>query len=284
MPSSAVNEVVRWLVRAVKGYIAHQSANQASSVAFAWVLAMFPLLAMVSAAAAYVGEPGTVAELVDRVLDYAPKIVGDTLRPAIDQVLRERNRAVLALGTVGTVWAASSGMQAVRTALNRAYGVEQGLAFWQARIKVTLFTLVFSTVALAAFASVVVMPYLLDIAQRASSGELTTARWLDTGVRYGAAWIALVLAYAALYGLLPDIRQRVRTVVPGALIGATLWIAIAFLLVHSLRRASDLVIVYGGLAGVVATLVFMYLSAATLIFGAEINGAIRHDSGGQTAQ
>jgi membrane protein len=265
------------LVRAVKGYIAHQSASQAGSVAFSWVLAMFPLLAMVSAGAAYVGEPGTMAALVSRVLDYVPRVVGETLRPAIDQVLGERNRAMLALGFLGTVWASSSGMQAVRTALNRAYGVRQGLSFWRARIKVTLFTLAFSTVVFAAFASVVVMPYLLEVAQKVSSGEVATARWLQTGVRYGTAWLALGLAYTALYGWLPDIRQSVRTVVPGALFGATLWIAIAFLLVHSLRRASNLVILYGGLAGMVATLIFLYLSAATLIFGAEFNSALRHD-------
>ena len=265
------------LARAVKGYIAHQSASQAGSVAFSWVLAMFPLLAMVSAAAAYVGEPGTMSALVDRVLDYVPRVVGDTLRPAIEQVLGERNRAVLVLGLVGTLWAASSGMQAVRTALNRAYGVSQGLSFWRARIKVTLLTLVFSTVVFAAFASVVVMPYLLEIAQRVSKGEVATAHWLQTGVRYGAAWIALALVYSALYGWLPDIRQSVRTVVPGALLGATLWIAIAFLLVHSFRRASNLVILYGGLAGMVATLAFLYLSAATLIFGAEFNGALRRE-------
>jgi len=36
--------------------------------------------------------------------------------------------------------------------------------------------------------------------------------------------------------------------------------------------------VYGGLAGMVATLIFMYLSAATLIFGAELNGALRREN------
>jgi membrane protein len=32
--------------------------------------------------------------------------------------------------------------------------------------------------------------------------------------------------------------------------------------------------VYGGFAGLVATLVFLYVSAATLIFGAEINAVM----------
>lgn len=43
---------------AVRNYILHQSANQAGSMAFSSVLAMFPLLILLSATAAYVGEPG----------------------------------------------------------------------------------------------------------------------------------------------------------------------------------------------------------------------------------
>ena len=33
-------------------------------------------------------------------------------------------------------------MQAIRSALNRAYGIDKGLSFWRARLKVTLFTIV----------------------------------------------------------------------------------------------------------------------------------------------
>ena len=44
-----------------------------------------------------------------------------------------------------------------------------------------------------------------------------------------------------------------------------------------LPDAGKLALVYGGFAGLVATLVFLYMSAATLIFGAEINGVLRTD-------
>ena len=46
MPKSAVREALYCVVRAAKGYVEHQPANQAASIAFAWLLAMFPLLAM----------------------------------------------------------------------------------------------------------------------------------------------------------------------------------------------------------------------------------------------
>jgi membrane protein len=77
---------------------------------------------------------------------------------------------------------------------------------------------------------------------------------------------------------LPDIRQRLRTVLPGAFAGALIWLGIAAILSYTLSSAGHLTLVYGGFAGLVATLVFLYLSAVSLIFGAEINGVLRNGS------
>src|SRR3546814_14624865 len=55
---------LRVFVHAAQNYIHHQSANQAGSVAFSSVLASFPLLLFLSAAAGFVGQPGAAAELV----------------------------------------------------------------------------------------------------------------------------------------------------------------------------------------------------------------------------
>jgi uncharacterized BrkB/YihY/UPF0761 family membrane protein len=48
--------------------------------------------------------------------------------PAVKHVLQQRSQALVALGVFATVGTASSGMQAVRTALNRAYGIERGMS------------------------------------------------------------------------------------------------------------------------------------------------------------
>jgi membrane protein len=266
---------LRVVMQAALNYIRHQSANQAGSVAFSAVLAMFPLLLFLSAAAGFVGRPGTAAALASRVVEYAPPAVADALIPVIDEVLRQRSRTLLALGMIATIWAASSGAQAVRTALNRAYGVDQGLSFWKARIKVTLFTVIGTVAAVLVFSSVVILPYAWAVLE-ATVGAGPEALWLRTGVRYGLAFVVLVLLYAVLYGWLPDIPQRLRTVLPGALVGAVMWLGAAAILSYTLQSAGKLALVYGGFAGLVATLVFLYLSAVTLIFGAEINGVLRN--------
>jgi len=262
------------LLHAMRNYVLHQSANQAGSMAFSSVLAMFPLLLLLSASAAYLGEPGEAAALADRAIGYAPQMVREALQPAVQQVLAQRSQALLTIGLLVTLWTASSGMQAVRAALNRAYGIERGLSFWRARLKVTLFTVVVGTGVVAVFSSVVVMPYVWELVL-ASAGSREQTVWLHHGVRYGSAYLVLVVLYALMYGWLPDIPQRLYTVLPGALVGAALWVVAAALLASTLRTAGKLALLYGSFAGVVATLVFLYISAATLIFGAEINGVLR---------
>ena len=265
---------LRVVLLAIRNYILHQSANQAGSLAFSWVLAMFPLLILLSAAAGFAGQPGDAAALADRVMGYAPQVVRDAVQPVIDQVLAQRNQALLAVGVVMTLWTASSGMQAVRTALNRSYGIQRGLSFWRARMKVTLFTVIVGTGVVAAFSSVIIMPYLWRLLE-ANVGAGQEAPWLRNSVRYGSAFLVLTTLYALLYGWLPDIRQRLRTVMPGAVVGAALWVAGAATLSYTLRTAGKLALLYGSFAGVVATLVFLYISATTLIFGAEINAVLR---------
>lgn len=267
------------IVKAIHNYIVHQSANQAGSLAFSSVLAMFPLLILLSAAAGFVGQPGDAAALVERVIGYAPQVVRDAMQPVIRQVLAQRNQALLTIGVLATLWTASSGMQAVRSALNRAYGIERGLPFWKARIKSTLFTVVVGAGVLAAFSSVVVMPYVWALLEQ-SVGAGQDTLWLRNSVRYGSAYVVLTVMYALLYGWLPDIRQRLYTVMPGALMGAALWVGTAATLSYTLRTAGKLALLYGSFAGVVATLVFLYISATTLIFGAEINGVLREKAGG----
>ncbi|MDM0021931.1 YihY/virulence factor BrkB family protein [Variovorax saccharolyticus] len=261
-------------LRALHNYILHQSANQAGSLAFSSVRAMFPLLILVSAAAGFFGQPGDAAALAGRVMEFAPQVVRDAVQPVIDQVLAQRNQALLAVGFIATLWTASSGLQAVRTALNRSYGIQRGLPFWKARIKVTLFTVIVGAGVLVVFSSVIVLPVVWRVLE-AKVGVGPELPWLRNSVRYGSAFLALSCLYAVLYGWLPDVRQRLSTVIPGAVVGAALWIAAAATLSYTLRTAGKLALVYGSFAGLVATLVFLYISAATLIFGAEVNGVLK---------
>jgi membrane protein len=53
------------------------------------------------------------------------------------------------------------------------------------------------------------------------------------------------------------------------------------MLTYAMRAAGKLMLVYGGFAGAVALLVFLYVSAVTLLFGAEFNGVLHDRAAGR---
>jgi membrane protein len=265
------------LRRAFWNYIIHQSPNNAGHVAFSAVLALFPFLLFLSNASLTLGEPGTALELTRVALDYAPTAVAEALLPPVEQALASASRTALTIGLLGTLWAASSGAQAVRMALNRAYDVAEGLNFWKARIKVLWFTIIGTGAIVLAFSSVVIMPYLWQFLDATVGLAEERNTWIWVGARYGVAAGVLLMLYLACYAWLPDMRLLRRTIIPGAVAGVVLWLGFAALLSWTLRSAVQLTPIYGSFAGVVATLIFFYVSAATIIFGAEVNGVIQND-------
>jgi membrane protein len=94
-------------------------------------------------------------------------------------------------------------------------------------------------------------------------------------VRYVLATIVLVLGLAATHIGLPDVRPRLRDVMPGIVATLVLWLAGATLYGQFLANVTHVKATYAGLAGILTALIFLQISAAIFIFGAELNAALR---------
>jgi membrane protein len=76
-----------------------------------------------------------------------------------------------------------------------------------------------------------------------------------------------------LYIWLPNRRLSALDVLPGALLAVIMWIVGASAYSWYLLNLGRFSVTYGSLGGVVATLLFFYISALIFIFGAEVNAA-----------
>jgi membrane protein len=74
---------------------------------------------------------------------------------------------------------------------------------------------------------------------------------------------------------LPDARPRVWNVLPGIAATLVLWLLGASLYGEFLANMTHLKATYAGLAGILTALIFLQISAAIFIFGAELNAALR---------
>ncbi len=243
----------------------------AAQFSFYFVLALFPFLLFLTALLGYFAEAGT--ELRANMLRYLGSIMPakayELIYETVDEISKGRSRGKLSLGLLAAVWVASTGMRAIITALNKAYGVREARPWWKRRL-----VAIGLTIALAIFilSALTLMLYGSQIA-------LLVARWLNFGDAFTQVWkivqwffvLAFVLlAFTSLYSFAPNLKDvKWRWLTPGSLLGVVLWLLISFgfrLYIHLFQTYST---TYGSLGAVIVLLLWLYLTGAAIILGGE---------------
>jgi membrane protein len=246
----------------------------AGNVAFRALLAIFPFLIFTSSITAFIGNRSMADDLIGFLIAIVPPALVEPIVSEVEKVMTVQRGGVLSIGILLTIWFAVGGVDGVRVGLNRAYGIHE------TRSSVVLYLLQTATVILASLVLVLV-GYLLVLAPRAGSWLHELIPDFDPAsvtvglIRYPAAAMILIAALFAAHVLLPARRTRFSSIWPGVLFTVTAWAVLAAAFSFYLRSFANYASYYAGLAGIIAALYFMYLAALVLIFGGELNRAIR---------
>ena len=231
----------------------------AGHIAYMGLFALFPFLIFLVALAGFIGQGEAANNSVELGLELLPTDVASALKPAIDEVRRAPHAGLMTFGILATLWASSSGLEALRHALNLAYAVADQPAFWRTRLESLLLTILAAIVVIVVMFLLVVIPLVLDTIQIVFHKQAGTIPQQDF---YSGSREAL--------GFL-----RATEIVPGALLAWVLWIGAVWGYSIYLRSVPSFSITYGSLGGIIVTLFFFYISAFLFVFGAEFNSVLR---------
>lgn len=246
----------------------------ASHVALTSLMALFPFLIFLTAIAAFFDLSALSATVVALLFDSVPQRIAGPIANEVKRVLLVPRGDILTIGVALALWFASSGVEAMRIGLNRAYGTVETRNFLWLRLESIGFVLVGTLVSLTIAFLLVLAP----IAWSAIIELLPAARefgWSLTLLRYA---VTLVIAGGGLivaHLWLPCGKRRIAEILPG--IGLTLaaWIAGAEGFSIYLANFGNYASTYAGLAGVMTAIVFLYLMAVILLYGATVNAALK---------
>ncbi|RKF12639.1 YihY/virulence factor BrkB family protein [Roseovarius spongiae] len=246
----------------------------AGNVAFRALLAVFPFLVFTSSLTAFIGDRSMASGLIDFLIAIVPPALIDPIVSEVERVVTVQRGGILSLGILLTVWFAIGGVDGVRMGLNRAYGIREfRSAFVQYAVMVGM--VVLTSLVL------VLVGYLLVVAPRAGSWLHMLVPGFEPAsvtirlIRYPAAALILIAALLAAHRFLPARRTRLATIWPGVLFTTIAWAFLAAAFSYYLANFATYASYYAGLAGIIAALYFMYLAALVLIFGGELNRALR---------
>jgi len=174
------------------------------------------------------------------------------------------------------LWAASGGMAATMSALDKCYDLDRGRPFYRQRPLAIAMTI-------AVILLLVLVGCLLPIGGIARDlcvrFELISPRSPFLIVFDIARWalsvIFLFMVLAMIYYKGPSIRHRFYLFTPGSVFVVVTWIMLAFVLRTYLDHfAKGYDQTYGAVGGVAMLLLLFYVDALVLLVGAEINSEI----------
>lgn len=265
------------LQRAVKEFKVDRGSLISAGMAFYWFLAVFPAII---AAVGVLGLTNVGPETIDSI----NKAIGTTVHGQAAKTLQDivnntkgGDGSLLAtiFGLVLAIWGASAGMVALQRGLDVAYDVEEERKLVSARVRALL--LILLTIALGGVATGLIIfgapiGYGIEGHLPFGSGAFnilwTVARWV-----LGLA--ALSALFAGYYSLGPN-RETPRWtwVSPGGIVATVVWLVASLVFSIYVGSVGDLATKYGPLSGVVALLLWLYLSALAVILGAELNAEL----------
>ncbi|MFD2263134.1 YihY/virulence factor BrkB family protein [Lacibacterium aquatile] len=247
----------------------------ASHVAFSALLALFPFLLCLTALVAFMGGGLVKMEGITHLaFEYLPPTVAETLLPVVEGILRKKRTGFIGFGLIGALWAASSGVDALRDALTGAYRLEDRRAFWKSKL-VSLVGVLLAGVAFILLSLAVVLAPVLWKATAYFIPLSWADKWVFDIARYTASAGVLFGAILVLHRWLPCQTMSWRFLWPGVLTTSVLWLALAAGFSLYVTKLGNLGATYGSLAGVIGVMLFFYFSAILFVLGAEVNIAIR---------
>jgi len=255
----------------------------AAGLSYYFVLSLFPLLVSMASLLGYVPIPHLFEGLLSLMARLVPGDGMSLVRNIVSDVINHKHTHFLTFGLVFTIWTASSGFAAIIDGLDVVYRVRETRSVWKTRPIALGLTLLAGSLLLVAVGLIVEGTYLGSwFTSRFDLNPASFAAWryLRGGIAVGFA----VLAVELLYHFGPDVKQRFRDSLAGAVIAVMIWIGLSYLLGSYFRHFDSLDKTYGPLGAAIGLYVWFYLSGFAILVGGEINFLLGELRGHRTPQ
>ncbi len=274
------------LKRSLKDFFDDKMMTYAAALAYQVLFAIFPFVIFLVALLGFLNLSDFFDWLLQQAQVVLPRTAMASVRQVVDEIRGQDQGGLLSFGIVAAVWVASAGVRATMDALNVAYDVEETRSAWKRYPLSIIYTLGLAVMIIAAAALMLLGPQLIGwLAQQIGLAEVFTTLW--SWLRLPIAVVLLTFAVAIIYHAGPNVEQPFRLITPGAVLAVVAWVVASLAFSYYVANFANYQAIYGSLGAVVVLLLYFYISAAALLFGAEINAIIDKlapDRSGRTAR
>jgi len=250
---------------------------KAAAMAFFGVLSLFPLVLAVVAilGQTVVADQNVLQQFREFIATFFPGVSGDILKE-VDAVAANTNATTLGIfGVLSLLWSGRAYFDTLASVLNtiwpkatpRSFLMHQ-LALWSTFLGVGVLWLLSTGVTFAISAVRALNELLPDLFINRQPQLWDWLTWFTS-------WLLTTLMFWLLYRFLPNVqsKRRRRIVLGAALLAGVGWELAKFAFVHFLSNVARYKSTYGSIAGVMLTMMWIYIASLIILLGAEAAAA-----------
>lgn len=269
-----------WLAwEAYKKFLADGAPDLAATIAYSALFSIFPLLiAVVAAVGLFIDQALVRSAIFDTLSRYVPESTARFLDRQVEEAIQMRGTFGI-LAIVGLWWSATAVAATIRGSLGRVWPPPSPLPYLRRKVLNKLIELLLVAMAgLFMILSLITSGAILELitAFPGLGLVIVSVEGSPLGLMLSALtpFLFSILAFVVIYRTLSNVRVPWLHVLVGAAIAGLLFEGIKEAFFWYLRTYARYQLVYGSLTGIIIFLIWMYLSSAILLYGAELAAQI----------
>ncbi len=248
-----------------------QLSVYAANAAFFLLLSLFPALALLLGLMGRFALPRT--EFFEIFRHLIPKAVIPLFLDAMES-LGGGTLPALSLSAITGLWSASRGIYSLLQGLRRISQDQKRRSFVWLRALAIVYTVVFLLALVLTFGLYTLGRRMLEVLAEADAPIVAVLRTILRR-RGGICFVFLTGLFLLIYHTFPPHHLRLRQALPGSLVTAGGWVLFSWLFSIWVTWFTDYSKVYGSVAVVAITMLWLYFCLEIVLFGALVNESLK---------
>ena len=247
--------------------------NKASSLAFNFMLALFPAIIFLFTLISYI--PINFREALLRLLEsILPHNAYMALQATIEDIFKNQNGSLLSLGFLSALFFATNGVSNLMQAFNNSSLVIEKRTWFKRRMIALNLTIIISVSLIMAIGIMVAGQDLIKMVQRHLASESDFWKYLLTLSK----WVIIVTIFFTTISLLyrygPSHKLKWSFMSPGAVLATVLAVLTSLGFTYYINNFSSYNKIYGSIGTLIVVMIWLYINSLILLIGFELNASI----------
>lgn len=248
--------------------------NKASSLAYNFMLAIFPGIIFLFTLIPYIPITGFQDQLMELIALVLPRNAYLTVQSTLEDIIKIQNGSLLSFGFFAALFFSTNGVHNLMRAFNKSSLIIESRSWLRQRLVALTLTLMMVFALILGLASIIAGEYIFSYLE----SELTFRASFWVFVVDAARWLTLTLIYfvtiSILYRYGPATTKKWRFFSAGSWLSTMLAILTFWGFSFYIQHFGSYNKLYGSIGTLIVIMIWLYLNSLIILIGFELNASI----------